>query len=59
MEGNIGIDRRPKGSLSIPIFPSISVTIVFIALKTRIYDTHKIIAQKFFNLSRNLFATAI
>ena len=51
MEGNIRIDRlpkgrgtdhfhwsvpRPKGSLSILILHSISVTIVFIALKTRI-----------------------
>ena len=34
MEGNIRINRLPKGSLSILILHSISVTLVFIALKT-------------------------
>ena len=36
MEGNTRIYRLPKSSLSILILHSISVTIVFIALKTRI-----------------------
>jgi hypothetical protein len=50
----------PKGSLSILILPSISVTIVFIALKTRIWHT-QYNAQKFFKESRNrnLIGTAI
>ena len=44
----------PKGSLSIPILPSISVTIIFIVLKPRIWHTHY--KFTFFKESRNLQA---